>query len=441
MPLKSQLQSSFQTIRKSTIAENFFILGSIQSINLLLPLVLTPYLIRVVGLANFGKITFAAAVINIFSLIQDYGFNLTGTKEIALKKNDHSALSKTVSGILLTKIFLLVLTFLLLNIGLFTPLLSANKPLFLLSFFICIGQAFNPIWIFQGLEKMRQYAIVNVFFKICYMVSIFLWIRQPKDFLYVNALFGASVLCTGIVCLILLRTKFDIRLVRVSIKNVIHYLRTSFYYFISGFFVNISSYAGSAILGVFTNYRIVGLYGVIEKILLLVRQLLIIYSQVIYPAACRKANESIQEYAKFMKRAFAPFFIFFVLILTAIFIFAPEIAWYFNKSDIDMLAKGIRIILVAALFTSLNIPAYQSLLAYNFSKSYTFVLITSSVISVLLNFFMASHFGFYGSVINLLITEFIMMTGLHAILQFYHKEYALFNGQGNRKEEVITKRF
>ncbi len=437
MPLKSNFHNSLQAIRKSAIAENFFILGGIQSINLLLPLVLTPYLIRVVGLANFGKITFAAAIINIFSLIQDYGFNLSGTKEIALNKNDRPALGRTVSGVLATKIFLLLVTFLLLYIGLYTPLLSENKSLFLLSFLLCIGQAFNPIWIFQGLEKMRMYALVNVFFKICYMASIFLWIHEPKDFLYVNALFGTSVLCTGIVCYFLLHTKFHIRFVPVSAKDIGHYLRTSFYYFISGFFVNISSYAGSAILGIFASYRVVGLYGVIEKILLLVRQLLIIYSQVLYPAACRKAQESVQAYTRFMKKAFTPFFLFFLLILVTIFIFAPEIAWYFNKTDIDLLTKGIRLILLAALFTSLNIPAYQSLLAYNFSKSYTFVLISSSVISVLLNFFLAAHFGFFGSVTNLVITEFIMMAGLHAILQFYHTKYALFQRVQKNHENAI----
>ncbi len=426
MPFYSKIASTFSTIKKSAIAENFFILGSIQSINILLPLVLTPYLIRVLGLLNFGKITFSLAVINIFGLLIDYGFNLTGTKEIALNKNNKEALGKIVSGILTTKFFLMLLTFLLLNIGLLTPFLSENKPLFLLSFIICIGQSMNPGWIFQGMEKMRLFALVNVIFKISYMIFIFVFIHDPKDFLYVNALFGLSILFTGIVSIILLRTKFKIHFSRVSFSEILSYLKKSFYYFISGFFVNISGYAGSAILGIFTNYRIVGLYGIIEKISQLVRQLLIIYSQVLYPAACRKAHESVQAYTLFMKRAFTPFFIFFFLICTGIFIFAPQISWYFNKSDINTLTNGIRIILLAALCTSLNIPAYQSLLAYNFSKSYTFVLITTSVISVLLNLFLASHYGLFGSIINLLITEFIMMAGLHAILQFYHSRHALF---------------
>lgn len=426
MPFYTKLASTWSTIKKSAIAENFFILGSIQSINLLLPLVLTPYLIRVLGLLNFGKITFSVAIINIFGLLIDYGFNLTGTKEIALNKNNNEALGKIVSGILTTKFFLMLFTFFLLNIGLLTPFLSENKELFLLSFFICIGQSMNPGWIFQGMEKMRLFALVNVVFKISYMVFIFVFIREPKDYLYVNALFGLSILFTGIVSIILLRTKFNIRFTPASFAVVGSYLKKSFYYFISGFFVNISGYAGSAILGIFTTYRIVGLYGIVEKILQLVRQLLIIYSQVLYPAACRKANESVQAYTSFMKKAFTPFFIFYFLICACIFIFAPEIAWYFNKTDIGTLTNGIRIILLAALCTSLNIPAYQSLLAYNFSKSYTFVLITTSVISVLLNLFLASHYGLFGSIINLLITEFIMMAGLHAMLQFYHSKHALF---------------
>ncbi|MBS1729874.1 MAG: oligosaccharide flippase family protein [Bacteroidetes bacterium] len=433
MSFYTKLAGTFNTVKKSAIAENFFILGSIQSINLLLPLVLTPYLIHILGLINFGKITFAAAVINIFGLLIDYGFNLTGTKEIALNKHQEDALGKIVSGILTTKFFLMLFTFLLLNAGLLTPFLSENKTLFLLSFIICIGQSINPGWIFQGLEKMRLFAIVNVVFKISYMLVIFIFIKEKSDYIYVNALFGISILFTGIVSIILLHIKFNIRFSLVSPVDVFAYLKKSFYYFISGFFVNISGYAGSAILGIYTDYRIVGLYGIVEKILQLVRQLLIIYSQVLYPAACRKAQESIHAYSLFMKKVFTPFFISFFLICTCIFIFAPEIAWYFNKTDIDTLTNGIRIILLAALFTSLNIPAYQSLLAYNFSKSYTFVLITTSVLSVLINFFLASHYGLFGSIFNLLITEFMMMAGLHAILQFYHTKNALF--QFNTKNE------
>lgn len=62
------------------VINNFISLFIIQSLNYLLPLITVPYLARVLGAKNYGKVIFAIAFITYFQIITDYGFNLSATR-------------------------------------------------------------------------------------------------------------------------------------------------------------------------------------------------------------------------------------------------------------------------------------------------------------------------------------------------------------------------
>lgn len=60
----------------------------------------------------------------------------------------------------------------------------------------------------------------------------------------------------------------------------------------------------------------------------------------------------------------------------------------------------------------MNIPAYQTLLAYNYKNSYSIILIMGAVINIILNFILANFYGANGTAISVLITEFFITAGL-----------------------------
>ena len=73
---------------KKVILRNFLSLSSLQGINYLLPLIILPYLIRVIGPAKFGLIAFAQAFVQYFMILTDYGFSLSATRKISLCRAD-----------------------------------------------------------------------------------------------------------------------------------------------------------------------------------------------------------------------------------------------------------------------------------------------------------------------------------------------------------------
>ena len=62
---------------KSKLFSNFIALSIVQVINLLLPLLVMPFVIARIGADGFGVIALAQVVMIFLSTIGDYGFNLT----------------------------------------------------------------------------------------------------------------------------------------------------------------------------------------------------------------------------------------------------------------------------------------------------------------------------------------------------------------------------
>ena len=103
------------------LIQNFTSLSILQIANYLFPLIVLPYVVRILGPAKYGLINFAAAFIAYFSLMCDYGFSLSGTKEISIIRDDKEKLSRTFSTIITIKLLLSVVSSLLFISGLVLP--------------------------------------------------------------------------------------------------------------------------------------------------------------------------------------------------------------------------------------------------------------------------------------------------------------------------------
>ena len=167
--LKGKISLKISVNELKRLKSNFLALSFLQATNYLLPLITLPYLIQVLGIEYFGLLAFATAVIAYFSILTDYGFNLTATKEISLHREDKNRIIEIYSSVMTIKFILLIMSFLILCTLVFTfQRLAEHWEIYLLSFGSVLGQVLFPIWVFQGMEKMKYITYLNIVSKLIY---------------------------------------------------------------------------------------------------------------------------------------------------------------------------------------------------------------------------------------------------------------------------------
>ena len=182
----AKFKSKFQSENSKKISANFMYLSILQGMNLILPLITFPYLVRVLGIENFGLLMFAQAFIVYFTMIVDYGFNLSGIREVSSNRNNKNKLINIFSSIMIARFILALVGLIFLTIIVFSfEKFSQNWELYYLTFGIVIGTALFPTWFFQGMEKMKYITVLTVIAKLIFTLSIFLFVTTEKDFIYV----------------------------------------------------------------------------------------------------------------------------------------------------------------------------------------------------------------------------------------------------------------
>ncbi|RYG00614.1 MAG: flippase, partial [Chitinophagaceae bacterium] len=308
----SRLQSG-QPVSSETrsVFRNFFFLSVVQATNFIIPLIILPYLLVVVGVENFGLISLAQSVMSYFIIITDFGFNLTSTREIVSNRHDLKKVSEIVSTTLVLKTMLSFACFVVLLLCLrFVPMLADHSLFYLISFSLVIGQLVMPTWFFQGMEKMQFLAYINVVGKTVFTVLIFFLVVKPGDYMYVPLYLSLGNILSGILGIAIMFRRFKLNFRMPSVQVLKKELKTGGSIMLSNFAINAYVNSNIVILGFFSNTTVVGYYSVAEKILYCVRQIMNLFFQATYPQLCKVAQISHQKVLLFFRNFLVPFTIF-----------------------------------------------------------------------------------------------------------------------------------
>lgn len=144
-------------MNKRKIFENIVTLYGMSIAKIVFPLLTLPYLTRVLSVESYGIVSYVKAVMQYMQIAVDFGFMLSGTKDIVNAKADHEKLEKEVGDILLARILLVAVSFVVL-LGMITviPLLRANVGYTMLAFMTVFLSVFLFDYFFQGIEKCKS---------------------------------------------------------------------------------------------------------------------------------------------------------------------------------------------------------------------------------------------------------------------------------------------
>lgn len=281
---------------------------NVQFINLIIPLISFPYLLRILGPEKWGIVAVASSVGLVGTTLSEYGFSFIGIRDISRLSENTEKLSKYFSTAILTRIVVfLCCSVLFATILYFIPELRSDTLLFVLTFISIAPNLFYSQWIYVGLQKIRQYNYILVINKFLNVVLVFVLISDVSDYeLY--PLVNLVPACFSAISSVWFLHSIGIRIQPVSVRNVTAQLQDGLYTFLSqsltSLYVQINPIL---LLALIHDAKLIGYYAVAEKVVVSVRSTISPISQLYLPYISKRfqnmpslAINELRSYAKFI---------------------------------------------------------------------------------------------------------------------------------------------
>lgn len=402
-----------------TVLDSFFSLSVVQFANYLAPLITLPYLFRVLGPSKYGLIELARAVSVYFLILTDYGFSLSATREVSVHRDDSRRISEVFSAVMVVKFLLVVLSLAMLSLVVFAvPRLRADGPVYFLAFGHVIGMWLFPVWLFQGLERMNYIAALNVTAKSLVIISIFVFVRGPSDYLYVPLLQSSGAILIGLVGLVMAVRFFPVRF-HVPSRSVLHReLRNGWHLFLSKMATTLYTTSNIVILGLVTDSAFVAYYAAPDKIVRAVQGLQIPLSQAIFPHIGRLASQSRQAAMAFTSKVAGIVSVITLMMSVGLFIGAPYIARVALGEQFQAGVPVIRILSLLPFLIGLsNIFGVQIMINFGLQRVLTRILIAAGILNIIVALVLAMAWQHIGVAVAALATETFVTVGMFIALR------------------------
>jgi len=406
-----RVRSIFKEREKKQVFSNFVSLSVLNGISFLFPLLTVPYLTRVLGPSMFGLVAFANVVVQYFIIFTSFGFAFSATQQISINQHDKRKVSEIFAAVISVKLLisLLCAIFLFILIISFEQFRS-NYILFIYTFGIVIGDALVPVWLFQGMQKMKFITIVNFISKFIFTLLIFVFVRKESDYLIVPLFTTYGYLIAGIISFIIAYRTFKLDIVLPKIKEIKIQMKESWPIFVSTLSINLYRNANVLFLGLFTNYTIVGYYSSAEKVIKGMQSIISPVSDALFPYISKKfVNVSSKKNANYLIVLGK----YYMLILTAISLiflaFArPVVTVFLGSKFIDSI-PDIQIMSFVILFGGMNyFLGILGLVNMGHKKKFMIFVAITAILSIINLTYLIYFFADKGASLSMLISEIIL---------------------------------
>lgn len=399
--------------KNKPLIESFFSLSILNGLSVLMPLITLPYILRVVGAANYGIYSYVYVLIQYLLLINSYGFNYSATKQIAQNRDNIVEINRIYNSVTIARLLLLiagVVFFLILS-----PILlnsSTQKLMFLMGIGIVLGDTFNPIWLYQGMEKMRYMTIVNLISKVFFTFMIFVLIDSADDFKYIILYNSLGFLVAGILSTLIAVKQFGISLMIPRWTEIVFQFKEGAALFGSTIGINLYNNANIFILKFFVDDSMLGIYSAAEKIINGLRMIISPFAYALFPHLGKEFHQqSLIQNLKQLKRVSFPYL--GILIVTAFF------GFFFSDFLVGLICgkefyDAVPIVMILSIVVIVggmnNLLGFVGLVNLNYQQYFFRYVLISGLISIIFLLISVKFYGIYSAAWAMAISETVLLT-------------------------------
>ena len=237
---------------KKSLKRNYIFNLIYNMTNLLIPLLIAPYLSRILETDGVGIKSYTLSIVSNFILFATLGTSEYGQREISRYRDDNYQCSKKmleigILRIITTGIALVVyIPSLVLNIINFQ-----NNVIYFILIINILANAIDFSWFLRGHEEFKTIAYVQIISKIFMLIFTFVCVKSKNDINVAILINSLSILISSILPLFVLR-KYYIK-VRMRELNPYSHLKDCLLYFVPAIAIQIYTVLDKTMIGIITN--------------------------------------------------------------------------------------------------------------------------------------------------------------------------------------------
>ena len=404
---------------RSTVARNAASLYLIQFANYIVPLIMVPYLVRVLGPAGYGAVAFAQGFINYLMLFVEYGFDWSATRKISVQRENLEAVNHTALHVWAAKGLLALAGFVvLLALTALVPKLGEVRLLLLALYGMVLGNVLFPTWLFQGMERMVAISVINLGMKLSILAGVFLLVKRSEDAALYAGLLGGGSFLAGLTGAAVAFWMFRLWRVKISLLEIWRLLIEGGRLALSKIFINSYTSSRIFIIGFFVDYKTVGLYAVAEKIATVIQTFILSpLISALYPRLSKLFAEDPRRTIGILNMANRMTTVSYAILIFWGVLFADLIVKIFAGMAYGPSVIVLRLLLVSVFFVNANAFRIQTFLIVRDYNSWFLIHFVGSLIGVITLVFLTYFYSLIGAALSVAITEFVVLLLTIFILQ------------------------
>lgn len=393
-----------------SIIKNYIFNSTYQILNVIVPIITTPYVSRVLQVENIGNISYTSSIVTYFGVLGLLGSGTYGQLKIARERDDKTLLSKSFLEIFSCRVFSMTLSMILYTI----LVLSTKKyfELYLTLFLYLLAQLFDIGWFYQGLEKFKTIVIKSIFVKMITVILVFAFVKRKSDILLYVVIINGSILMGNLSLWISLRKNINFE--RHTQLNIIDNLKQSFIFFIPSIATIIFVSLDKCMIGWITGSAAEnGYYEQANKIYSLIISFITSLTVVILPRLTYLWRD-FKKNEKEIKKVIAVSITFISLIAfptsIGLYCVCPKFINIFLGDGYEKCIPIVKTFCFIIICTSFNsIISNQCIVASGRQGLYNKLVLISSCINILSNICLIPFLDAQGAVYASAISEFVLL--------------------------------
>lgn len=400
------IRENSSPLRIRSIRLNFALNTIRTSLGFLVPLATFPYVSRVLGPENLGRVEFANSVVSYFVLFAALGIPMYGMREIARVRGDAMARSSTVLELgTIVSLSVAASYIAYFPIVFLVPQLRAEATLLFIAAPTIFLTDLSFEWFYVGIEDQLYITVRYLITKFIQVAALFLLVHDTND-LYVYAAINVGLSSVSTVFNMARLRKYQ---TKVPLKglNFGRHIKPALCIFAAQVATSVYMSLDVTMLGLIRTKEEVGVYTAANRIVRIVISVVTSFSAVIVPrieSALRGGD--FEGYRACLEKSLRFTLILALPSLAGLEVVADDLIAVFAGNKYEGAVIAVRMLSPVVLIVGLaNFVGLQVLFANRREGAYTFAVSVAAICNFVSNALLIPRLGLYGAILGTLIAE------------------------------------